>query len=173
MTELVCEQSTALEPGLPSAVVARALDLPDVDLVAALVTAPLILDRGRVVKRAGGLSPELASTVSRLEEVLAGDPFAAPDAGTLRRLGLDTRTTAALHRSGHVLRLADGVVLLPGADDQAVERLAELDQPFTVSEARRSLGTSRRVALPLLAHLDATGRTLRLPDDARRLRGGA
>ena len=48
--------------------------------------------------------------------------------------------------------------------------LAALEQPFTTSQARTALGTSRRVVLPLLAHLDRTGRTLRLPDDRRRLR---
>ena len=72
-----------------------------------------------------------------------------------------------------MLRLADGVVLLPGADDLAAKRLAELPQPFTVSAARRTLETSRRVALPLLAYLDATGRTLRLPDDTRQVRPDA
>jgi selenocysteine-specific elongation factor len=69
-----------------------------------------------------------------------------------------------------VIRVGDGVVLLPDAPERAVARLAELEQPFTVSEARRALGTSRRVALPLLSHLDAVGRTVRLPDDRRRLR---
>jgi selenocysteine-specific elongation factor len=70
-----------------------------------------------------------------------------------------------------VLRIAPGVVLLPGADEQALAVLAELDPPFTASAARQALGTSRRVALPLLSHLDKTGRTVRLADDTRRLRG--
>ena len=64
-------------------------------------------------------------------------------------------------------------MLLPGADDDAVELLASLPQPFTTSEARTALGTSRRVVLPLLAYLDKTGRTVRLPDDRRRLRTSA
>jgi selenocysteine-specific elongation factor len=55
----------------------------------------------------------------------------------------------------------------------ALERLAGLPQPFSASQARAALGTSRRVALPLLAHLDRTGRTVRLPDDRRRLRSAA
>jgi selenocysteine-specific elongation factor len=62
------------------------------------------------------------------------------------------------------------VVLLPGADDRAVSVLAGLPSPFSTSAARQALGTSRRVALPLLAHLDRTGRTVRLADDTRRLR---
>jgi selenocysteine-specific elongation factor len=52
-----------------------------------------------------------------------------------------------------------------------VRRLSSLAQPFTTSEARQALQTSRRVVLPLLAHLDRTGRTVRLPDDRRRVRG--
>jgi selenocysteine-specific elongation factor len=78
---------------------------------------------------------------------------------------------AVLARAGHVLRLADAVVLLPGADDRAVTVLRGLPQPFTVSEARAALQTTRRVVLPLLAHLDRTGRTTRLADDRRRVRG--
>jgi selenocysteine-specific elongation factor len=58
-------------------------------------------------------------------------------------------------------------VLLPGADDRAVELLAGLEQPFTTSDARTRLGTTRRVVLPLLSHLDRRGRTRRLPDDRR------
>jgi selenocysteine-specific elongation factor len=88
----------------------------------------------------------------------------------MRELGLDPAACAQLQRAGQVLRLDDDVLLLPGADDLAVKRLAALPQPFTTSEARSALGTSRRVALPLLARLDRTGRTLRLPDDRRRLR---
>ena len=58
----------------------------------------------------------------------------------------------------------------PAATTPPRARLAALPQPFTLSEARQALDTSRRVALPLLAHLDRTGRTVRLPDDTRRVR---
>jgi selenocysteine-specific elongation factor len=75
-----------------------------------------------------------------------------------------------LERGGHLLRVGEDVVLLPGADLLALELLRDLPQPFTTSEARRALGTSRRVALPLLGHLDRTSRTVRLADDRRRLR---
>jgi selenocysteine-specific elongation factor len=78
---------------------------------------------------------------------------------------------AALAAAGLLLRLDDTTVLLPGADDAALGVLAGLTQPFTVSEARSALSSSRRVVLPLLAHLDRTGRTRRLPDDRRTVRG--
>jgi selenocysteine-specific elongation factor len=45
--------------------------------------------------------------------------------------------------------------------------LATLPQPFTLSEARQALRTSRRVAVPLLELLDRRRLTRRLPDDRR------
>jgi selenocysteine-specific elongation factor len=70
-------------------------------------------------------------------------------------------------RAGLVVQLAENVVLPAGAPQQAVQVLAGLPQPFTLSEARRALDTSRRVAVPLLELLDRTGATRRLPDDRR------
>jgi selenocysteine-specific elongation factor len=43
-----------------------------------------------------------------------------------------------------------------------MRRLASLEQPFTTSGARRALDTTRRVAIPLLEHLDARGWTRRI-----------
>ena len=53
---------------------------------------------------------------------------------------------------------------------QVFGRLAALPQPFTAAEARQALGTTRRVAIPLLEYLDRAGITQRLPDDRRRVR---
>jgi selenocysteine-specific elongation factor len=60
-------------------------------------------------------------------------------------------------------------VLPPDAAGRAATVLAGIPQPFTLSQARQALGTSRRVAVPLLELLDRTGVTERLPDDRRRL----
>ena len=72
-------------------------------------------------------------------------------------------------KAGELLRVADGVVLLPGADERALEVLAGLGPTFTVSEARRAMATSRRVAVPLLELLARTGRTVRTQDGGHRL----
>jgi selenocysteine-specific elongation factor len=171
MRELVGPGKSPLHHGLVPGEVANALGLPDAAIVRALVAPPLSLDRGRIVRESRDALP--AATREALEALhtdLAEVPFRAPEATRLAELGLDVRTVAALHRAGHLLRLADGVVLLPGADALAAARLRALAQPFTAAEARRALQTSRRVVLPLLAHLDRTGRTVRLPDDRRRLR---
>jgi selenocysteine-specific elongation factor len=117
------------------------------------------------------LPPRIAAAVQSVLDGLAGAPFAAPDAERLRDLGLDARALAAAARAGLLLRVADLVVLAPDADKAAAAILADLDQPFTTSQARQALGTSRRVAIPLLEHLDRTRVTERLPGDLRQLRG--
>jgi selenocysteine-specific elongation factor len=58
--------------------------------------------------------------------------------------------------------LGDGVVLLPNTPALAMRALATLEQPFTTSQARQALSTTRRVVIPLLEHLDARGWTRRL-----------
>ena len=158
--------------GVPVTVAVQALHLPDAALVPALLTGTLRVERGRVVDTEEGLPPGPARALARLEEHLAGRPFAAPETDLLAELGLDPATVAGLSRAGHLLRLPDSVLLLPDAPDLAVERLRDLPAPFTASQARQALDTSRRVALPLLRHLDRIGRTVRLPDDTRRLRRG-
>jgi selenocysteine-specific elongation factor len=116
------------------------------------------------------LPPRVASAVQAVLDDLAGDPFTAPDGQRLRDLGLDARALAAAARAGLLLRIADLIVLAPGADKEAARLLAELPQPFTTSQARQALGTSRRVAIPLLEYLDRARVTERLPGDLRRLR---
>jgi selenocysteine-specific elongation factor len=119
---------------------------------------------------AASLPPRVASAVQTVLDDLAGAPFAAPDGERLRELGLDARALAAAARAGLLLRIADLIVLAPGADKEAARVLAELPQPFTTSQARQALGTSRRVAIPLLEYLDRARITERLPGDLRRLR---
>ena len=102
-----------------------------------------------------------------LRRDLADAPFVAPDVARLRELGLAPRAVAAAGRAGLLLRVSDQIVLAPGADAQAARLLAGLPQPFTTAQARQVLGTTRRVAIPLLEYLDRAGVTRRLPDDRR------
>jgi selenocysteine-specific elongation factor len=101
--------------------------------------------------------------------LLADAPFDAPEATRLLELGLGHRELAAAARTGALLVLAGGVVLLPDAPARARERLTSLPPLFTVSQARQVWQTSRRVAVPLLELLDSTGVTERLADGTRRL----
>ena len=112
------------------------------------------------------LGPAEAGIVA-LEKRLAAAPFAAPEADDLAHLRLGTRELAAAERAGRLVRLAEGVVLAPKSPALAMRELAALPQPFTTSQARQALGTSRRVAIPLLEFLDARGWTRRVDGSHR------
>jgi selenocysteine-specific elongation factor len=119
---------------------------------------------------APSLPPRVVAAVRAVLADLETAPFLAPDAVRLRELGLDSRAIAAAARAGLLLRVAEQIVLAPGAETRAARMLATLPQPFTAAEARQALGTTRRVAIPLLEYLDRAGITQRLPDDRRQLR---
>ena len=170
-----------LAVGMPLEAARAALGLPDRALAEALAR-----DTGGQLQAADGylrpagpaaagpagtsLPPRVAAAVRAVLADLAAAPFLAPDAARLRELGLDHKAVAAAARAGLLLRVAEQVVLAPGADQRAAGVLAGLPQPFTTAEARQALGTTRRVAIPLLEYLDRAGVTQRLPDDRRRLR---
>jgi selenocysteine-specific elongation factor len=164
-----------LAPGLPVEAAREALRLPDRRLVPALVSVAPSVTATAGVLTAGAqpdtLPPALAAAVASLLADLAERPFDAPDAARLSELGLDKRDLAAAARHGALLRLADQIVLAPGAGERAAEILAGLDQPFTAAAARVALGSTRRTVIPLLEHLDRVRITQRLPDDRRRIRG--
>lgn len=100
--------------------------------------------------------------IAEIERRLAADPFAAPEADDLRELGLGARELAVAEKAGRILRLGDGIIVSPRTPAQAMRILAGLAQPFTTSQARQALGTTRRIVIPLLEHLDGRGWTRRL-----------
>jgi len=163
-------QLRPLEPGPPEEVLRRALDLPDAELLPAVVRPPFVLRDGRVVDDTAALPSAVQAAVDAIRARLRVDPFAAPEAPGLAAAGLGTRELAAAVRSGQLLRIADGVYLAPDVAEAARGRLATITEPFTLSQARQVWGTSRRVAVPLMEWLDAQQITERLPDNSRRLR---
>ncbi len=163
--------------GVPEPAAADLAGLPDPALLAPLAAAAGVSRRaGRLVPAgdAGPTVPErLREPLRTLAGRLAADPFAAPDTETLAALGLSERDLAVLAAAGAVLHLPGSVVLLPDAATRAADVLAGLDQPFTVSAARQALGTSRRVAVPLLERLDRERLTIRGETGLRRIRSDA
>jgi selenocysteine-specific elongation factor len=159
-----------LEPGLPTGVACQALGLPDRRLVEALVRPPLVTANGRISEGPvrPGLPRDVAVAVDRIRADLSGRPFCAPEAARLTEVGLHRQAVGAAIRAGALLKIAEGLVLLPGADTEAAAVLAALPQPFTASEARQALGTTRRTLIPLLEHLDRRGYTERVDDIRRR-----
>jgi selenocysteine-specific elongation factor len=161
-----------LEAGMPSEAARRALGLPDRRLAEWLVAPPLRLSDGRIAAGAAApaLPPAIASAVDRVTSALRAQPFRAPEHADLAALGLDRRAIAAAEKAGRLLRVADGVVLLPDAGQAALSVLRRLPQPFTATQARQALDTTRRVVIPLLEMLDRQGRTERVDDTRRRVR---
>jgi len=158
-----------LTPGVSQGAVREALGTSAAHFIDQLVAdAGLEQHNGYVrLPRARADLGRAEAGVAKLEARLLADPFLAPLAGDLVALGLGVRELAAAERARRVFRLQGGVVLLPSAPDLAIQALAQLPQPFTTSQARQALGTSRRVAIPLLEYLDGRGRTRRIDDEHR------
>jgi selenocysteine-specific elongation factor len=114
----------------------------------------------------------VSRAVAEIETRLAATPFAAPEAADLAELGLGPRELAAAERAGRLVRLTESVVLAADALTRAAKILETLPPPFTVSDARRALGTTRRVAVPLLEKLDTEGITHRDNNGTRTIHHG-
>ena len=159
----------ALSRGLPRGAAAAVLGTPGSELLDTVVRAAGLAERDgflTVPGRSTGLGAA-ETGVAAVEGRLRARPFAAPEAYELAELHLGPRELAAAQRVGRLLRLPGDVVLLPSAPARAMRELARLPQPFTTSQARQAWDTTRRVAIPLLEHLDAKGWTRR-EDGTRR-----
>ncbi|MDZ7676722.1 MAG: SelB C-terminal domain-containing protein [Acidimicrobiales bacterium] len=109
-----------------------------------------------------------SDSVDRIEDhpwlaALYDDLFAPPEPPD----DLDAAEIRALIHRGEAVDL-DGIKFATTAPDAAADIVSHLldQQPegVAVSEVKEALGTSRKYALPLLRHLDATGRTRRRGD---------
>jgi len=167
-----------LEDGLPLEAARRAVGLPEVRLLEVLLADPAA---ATVTTRDGRVHHGLTRTelpaalrpaVDTLRAQLDVDPFAAPEAHHLSGLGLGPKQLAAAARAGELLRVGDGVWLLPGAPQRAARVLATLPRRFTLSDARQALRTSRRVAVPLMELLAREGVTRRHEDGTHELLHG-
>lgn len=162
--------SDPLAAGMPADALRRDLGIPAVLLPGVVERAELELHDGLVRRPgAGALPPAVDRAVASLEQRLATEPFQAPEADDLAGLGLGQRELAAAERAGRLVRLTDTVVLAAGAVELAAAELTALDPPFTVSQARRTWRTTRRISVPLLERLDAEGITRRRADGTREL----
>ena len=155
--------------GMPVEALRRAAGLPSPELVPAALDGTGLSIAGGLVRRPGASLPAaVLAALGRLDRGFRERPFRAPEADDLARLRLGPRELAAAVRAGRLTRVAEGVYLGPDVAERAAEVLAGVAQPFTVSEARRALDSTRRVVVPLLELLDARGLTLR-EENVRRL----
>lgn len=165
-------QDNPLAAGMPRKAAMDALDLREDALLGIAVAAAKVEQADGLLRLPGHKVDlgEAEASVVKLETWLADDPFAAPEADELQELRLGAKQLAAAENAGRLLRLSQGIVLLPGAPQEAKKRIAQLEQPFTLSAARKALNTTRRVAIPLLEYLDEQGITRRVDSGLRELR---
>ena len=165
-------QDNPLAAGMPRKAAMDALDLREDALLGIAIAAAKVEQADGLLRLPGHKVDlgEAEASVVKLETWLADEPFAAPEADELQELRLGAKQLAAAEKAGRLLRLGQGIVLLPSAPQQAKKRIAQLEQPFTLSAARKALSTTRRVAIPLLEYLDEQGITRRLDGGLRELR---
>lgn len=164
-------QDNPLAAGMPRKAAMDALDLREDALLGIAVAAAKVEPADGLLRLPGHKVDlgEAEASVVKLETWLADDPFAAPEADELQELRLGAKQLAAAENAGRLLRLSHGIVLLPSAVQEAKKRIAQLEQPFTLSAARKALSTTRRVAIPLLEYLDEQGITRRVDSGLREL----
>ena len=142
-------------------------------LLADLVTNGFARVEGAIQRRSHQLSlpPHLQRTGAELRAALAAKPFDPPSRKELAKTAAAAEALRFLAQTGEVVLCGNEVVLGAAAfaKMKAQVTTALRARPATTSELRELLGTSRRVLIPFLEHLDKTGLTLR-EGDRRRLR---
>jgi selenocysteine-specific elongation factor len=98
---------------------------------------------------------------------LAAQPLEPPSRKELAPDAPSQRALKFLIENGEVIEISTDVVLSAAAVAQAtaqVKAFVAKHGPATVSDLRQSLGSSRRVVVPLLEYLDRTFVTMRRGD---------
>jgi len=176
-------QDQPLVAGLPAPAARRAAleagagwpQAAGAEVVEALVEAGrLLVDRAELRLPGHGvrLDPVQEAVRAKVEAAVSDAGVGMLNEAELAALGADRRLLAVLVRLGVLVSLAPGRYLGSAALDQAVHRLRRAfpeERPFSASEAKEALGTTRKTAIPLLEYLDQHGVTLRA-GDRRRLR---
>ncbi|HEX7859804.1 MAG TPA: selenocysteine-specific translation elongation factor [Verrucomicrobiae bacterium] len=136
------------------------------DLLAELLSEGFVLV-GSSIKQSSHqltLPPALQSAGANVRSALSTKPFDPP---SRKEIAPDAPTQQALRyllETGEATLLNEDVVLLSTALQKAsdeVKRFLHAKRAATASELRQALGTSRRVIIPLLEHLDRAGLTHR------------
>ena len=118
------------------------------------------------------LSAQLQAAGAKLRSTLAAKPFDPPSRKELAPDPISQQALRFLIETGEAVEINAEVVMALESVRRATELIRQfiLEQgPATVSELRQTLGSSRRVIVPLLERLDRDGVTLR-QDDRRVLR---
>ncbi len=113
------------------------------------------------------LPPELRAAGDRILEALRRVPLEPPNPKELAPTPGDQKALRFLMEMGEVLDLGEKCALLSDAYESAkaaVIAYLHANQKATVSELRQTIGTTRRVLMPILDRLDKQGVTVRSGD---------
>ncbi|MGE5214796.1 MAG: selenocysteine-specific translation elongation factor [Nitrospirota bacterium] len=113
------------------------------------------------------LPVHLQPVEKRVRQALTGQPFDPPSRKVIESDPQARQVVRFLIENGDVTELAPDVVLLRASFEQMKSHVINFiskNGPATVSELRRSLGSSRRIMVPLLERLDRDGITRRVAD---------
>jgi len=159
-------------PGLPLAELRAKIvpKLPDDALFEPFLAA--LAERGvaqhRTVLARRDFSPSLPESIraaaETLEARLRDDPLNPPGRSDLAPDPPSQRALSFLVRSGRAVHLSDKIVLhsetYQSAGESVLSHLRHAG-PATASDLRQVLGTTRRILMPLLEHMDSEGLTRR------------
>ncbi len=113
------------------------------------------------------LPKELKVAGDRILKDLAANPLEPPNPKELAPSDSDYKALRFLIEIGEVLDLGDKCALLTSSYENAKSTVIDYlkaNQKATVSEMRQTLGTTRRVLMPILDRLDKEGVTIRVDD---------
>src|SRR5205807_5532619 len=118
------------------------------------------------------LPPQIQPAAAKIRETLRAKSFDPP---ARKEIAQDRHLQSAIRfliEQGEIIEVGPDLILLREAAEQmqsAIVAFISRNGPATVSELRQELGTSRRVLVPFLEHLDRRGITRR-EGDRRKLR---
>jgi selenocysteine-specific elongation factor len=151
------EELTASLPGLDATLAAAVVDhLADDGTLRRTGTAYALPDR------AGAVDDAAADRRSTFLAALSAAPLAPPRlADAAKEAGLSYQDVQRLEQESVIVRCGD-VAFTREAVDAAITAVRDLHArtgDFTAAQAKDAWGTTRKYAIPLLEHLDATGVT--------------
>ena len=153
-------------------------ELPDeglFDALAADLCAGDFVRVGAAIRRVThhpALPAQLQAAGAKLRSALAAKPFDPPSRKELAPDPISQQALRFLIATGEAVEINMEVLMTSESVSRATELIRQYlleHGPATVSELRQTLGSSRRVIVPLLERLDRDGVTLRR-DDKRSLR---
>ncbi len=147
--------------------------LPDPKLFDALVeglAAEGYVRSGTIIRAAAHapqLPPELRAAGDKIRKALDANPLEPPSPKELAKSTAETTALKFLLETGEAIQLDEKAILLSthyATATTAVQAHIRNHGPSTAADLRGALGTTRRILIPLLEHLDRQGVTVRQGD---------